>query len=60
MLSFVVFSRLQRTWEEIFLEEAWLMMLQPHSELITREVIGHSEAGGPEDVQIPPRWNKLL
>ena len=26
------------------MEEAWLMLLQPHSELVTREVIGHSEA----------------
>ena len=28
------------------MEEAWLMVLQPHSELVTREVIGHSEAEG--------------
>ena len=39
---------------------AWLILLQPHSELVTREVIGHSEAGGPGDVQFPPRWNKLV
>ena len=41
-------------------EEAWLMLLQPHSELITREVIGHSEARGPGDVQIPSKWNDLI
>ena len=28
------------------MEEAWLMLLQPHGELVTREVIGHSEAEG--------------
>ena len=42
------------------MEEAWLMLLQPHSKLVTREVIGHSEAEGLEDVQIPSRWNKLV
>ena len=42
------------------MEKAWLMLLQPHSELVTREVIGHSEAGGHEDVQISSRWNKLV
>ena len=36
------------------------MLLQPHSELVTREVIGHSEAEGYGDVQIPSRWNKLV
>ena len=36
------------------------MLLQPHSELVTREVIGHSEAEGLGDVQIPSRWNKLV
>ena len=36
------------------------MLLQPHSELITREVIGHSEAEGYRDTQIPSRWNKLV
>ena len=42
------------------MEKAWLILLQPHSELVTREVIGHSEAGGPGGVQIPPRCNKLV
>ena len=42
------------------MEDAWLMLLQPHSELVTREVIGHSEAEGLGDVQIPSRWNKLV
>ena len=36
------------------------MLLQPHSELVTREVIGHSEAGGPGDIQIPSKWNDLV
>ena len=27
------------------MEEAWLILLQPHSELVTREVTGHSEEG---------------
>ena len=38
---------------------AWLLLLQPHSELVTREVISHSEAGGHGDVQIPSIWNIL-
>ena len=41
-------------------EEAWLMLLQPHSELVTREVIGYSGARGHGDVQIPSRGNKLV
>ena len=36
------------------------MLLQSHSELVTREVIGHSEAEGLGNVQIPCRWNKLV
>ena len=36
------------------------MLLQPNSELVTREVIGNSEIGGHGDVQIPSRWNKLV
>ena len=36
------------------------MLLQPHRELVTREVIGHSEAEGLGDVQIPYRWKKLV
>ena len=31
------------------------MLLQHHSELVTREVIGYSEAEGHGDVQIPSR-----
>ena len=42
------------------MEEAWLMLLQPHSELATREVIGHSEAKGLGDIQISSRWNQLV
>ena len=36
------------------------MLLQPHSELVTREVTSQSEEGGYEDVQIPLRWDKLV
>ena len=36
------------------------MLLQPHSELVTREVIGHSEEGGHGDIQLPSRWDKLV
>ena len=32
------------------MEEAWLILLQPHSELVTREVFGYSEAEGLGDV----------
>ena len=42
------------------MEEAWLMLLQTHSELVIREVIGYSEAEGLGDFQIPSRWNKLV
>ena len=42
------------------MEEAWLILLQPHNELVTKEVIGHSETEGLRDVQIPSRWNKLV
>ena len=42
------------------MEEAWLELLQPHSELVTREVIGYSKAEGYVDIQIPSRWNKLV
>ena len=42
------------------MEDAWLILLQPHSELVTREVIGHSEAGEPGDIQIPFEWNNLV
>ena len=40
--------------------ETWLMLLHPHSELVTREVTGHSEAGGHRVVQAPLRWDKLV
>ena len=42
------------------MEKAWLMLLQPHSELVTSEVIGHSEAGGYGNIQAPSRWKKLV
>ena len=37
------------------MEKAWLILLQPHSELVTREVIDHGEAEGLGDVEIPSR-----
>ena len=42
------------------MEEAWLLLLQPQSELVTREVTGHSEEEGHGDIQIPSRWDKLV
>ena len=42
------------------MEEAWLILLDPQSELVARELIGHSEAEGLGDIQIPSRWNKLV
>ena len=42
------------------MEEARFILLQPHSELVTSEEIGHSEAEGHGDVQIPSRWDKLI
>ena len=36
------------------------MLLQPHSELVTREVIGYSEGKGNGYVQVPSRWEKLV
>ena len=42
------------------MEEAWLRLLQPHSEPVTREVTDHHERGGDGDVQAPTRWDKLV
>ena len=42
------------------MEKAWLLLLQPQSELVTREVTGHSEEEEPRDVQIPSKWDKLV
>ena len=41
-------------------KEAWLILLQPHSELVTREVPGHSEKEGHGDIQTPSRWYRLV
>ena len=41
-------------------EEAWIILLQPHSEPVTREVIVHSVGYGNIDVQTPSRWDKLV
>ena len=35
------------------MEEAWLMLLQPHGELVIREVIGYNEAEGYRFIRIP-------
>ena len=42
------------------MEEAWLMLLQPHSEPVTKEVTGHHEGGGYGDFGAPNRWYKLV
>ena len=42
------------------MEEAWLMLLKPHSEPITKEVTGHHEEGEDEDVQAPNTCKKLV
>ena len=36
------------------------MLLQPHSEPVTREVTGHYEGGGDGDVLAPNGWEKLV
>ena len=36
------------------------MLLQPHSEPVTREVIGHSEGRRDGDIQPPSKWDKLV
>ena len=36
------------------------MLLQPYSELVTREVTAHTEEEGPGDIQILSRWDKLV
>ena len=62
-VSYIELCSLQWTKKDLrrnVVEEAWLMLLQSHSELITREMISHSEAGGFGDIQIPPRWNNLV
>ena len=42
------------------MKEAWLLLLQPHSELVTREVARHHEEVGNGDVHIPSRCYKLF
>ena len=42
------------------MKEAWLILLQLNSELVTREVIGHGEAGEHGNIQGPSRWDKLV
>ena len=42
------------------MDKAWLVLLQPHSEPVTREVTGHHEGGGVGDIQAPTRWDKLV
>ena len=42
------------------MDSAWLILVQPNSELVTRQVIVYSEAGGPGDIQIPSKWKNLV
>ena len=42
------------------MEKAWLVLLQPHSEPVTKELTGHFEGGGDGDVQASIRWDKLV
>ena len=42
------------------MEEAWLILLQPHTEPVTREVIGHSEGRRDRNIQAPSKWDKLV
>ena len=63
LVSRVKLCSLQQITKDLkrnIVEEAWLMLLQPHSELVTREVNGHSEARGPRDIYIPSKWNNLV
>ena len=36
------------------------MLLQPHSQPVTRVVTGHCVGRGDGDVQAPTRWDKLV
>ena len=36
------------------------MLLQPHCEPVTREVMGNSEGRGDGNIQAPSRWDKLV
>ena len=36
------------------------MLLQPHSELVTRKVTGHSKEKRYRDVHTSSRWNRLF
>ena len=42
------------------MDKAWLILLQPHSEPVTREVTGHRRGGGDRNIQAPTRWDKLV
>ena len=42
------------------MEETWVVLLLPHSELVTREVTGHSEEVGHGDIQTPSKWERLV
>ena len=42
------------------MEKEWLMLLQSHSEPITREVTDHSERKGHIAIQAPYRWDRLV
>ena len=42
------------------MEEAWLILLQSYSELVTREATSHSEEEGQRDIQTPSKWDRLV
>ena len=42
------------------MDKAWIVLFQPHSEPVTREVTGHHEGEGVGDVLAPTRWDKLV
>ena len=60
MLNFGVCSRLQRIFINNSWKKTWLILLQPHSEPVTREVTGQHEGGADGNIQAPTRWDKLV
>ena len=42
------------------MKEAWLILLQPHREPVTRELTGNTKGKGDGDVQATSRWDKLV
>ena len=54
------FNKIAKDLHKSFMEDAKLVLLQPHSDPIIREVTGHRERGGDRDIQAPTRWDKLV